>query len=147
MVRPSQVCYGHGRVVLIYGSLMQMNVINRRECPEFITKDTSIIRELMAPRNSDVQRQSLAEATLLPGAATIAHYHPNTEEIYYILSGVGIMADGKEILPVGPGDAIGILAGQPHQIENQGDTNLVFLCCCVPAYMDSDTIVCEPLIK
>src|SRR5689334_12730877 len=64
------------------GSGWRMDVVNRDEVPAFITKDTSTIRELLAPRNSRIVRQSLAEATLPPGASTDAHYHPNTEEIY-----------------------------------------------------------------
>jgi mannose-6-phosphate isomerase-like protein (cupin superfamily) len=118
----------------------------RDQCPEFTTKDSSLIRELMAPRNSAIERQSLAEATLHPDASTIAHYHPLTEEIYYILSGEGMMAIEHENQPIGPGHAIGILAGKRHQIRNTGAVDLVFLCCCVPAYTDTDTIECDPLL-
>ena len=57
-----------------------MDVIQRDAVSAFTTKDTSTIRELLAPRNSGIERQSLAEATLPPGAATEAHFHPNTEE-------------------------------------------------------------------
>ena len=123
-----------------------MNVNNRNASPSFVTKDTSIIREIMAPQNSAIRRQSLAEATIAVGASTQAHYHPNTEEIYYILEGKGILAVEDERRRVTPGDAIGILAGERHQISNAGDTQLVFLCCCVPGYTDADTILCEALL-
>jgi mannose-6-phosphate isomerase-like protein (cupin superfamily) len=122
-----------------------LDIVQRDSVPAFVTKDTSIIREIMAPRNASVQRQSLAEATLAPGAATEAHFHPITEEVYYILRGEGIMAVEGEQRRVGPGDAIGILPGQRHQIRNNTTEELVFLCCCVPAYEDADTIMCEPL--
>jgi len=124
-----------------------MNVTNRDAAAPFVTKDTSIIREIMAPQNSDVVRQSLAEATLKAGASTQAHFHPGTEEIYYILTGEGMMAVEGEKRVVRPGDAIGILAGQHHQIRNTGEIDLVFLCCCVPAYTDADTQMCEPLLE
>ena len=124
-----------------------MNLTQRDSCPEFITKDTSIIREIMAPANSNVVRQSLAEATVMPQKSTVAHSHPNTEEIYYILSGRGIMAIEDEQFRVVPGDAVGICAGRRHQIYNHGEQPLVFLCCCVPAYSDEDTEACEPLIS
>jgi mannose-6-phosphate isomerase-like protein (cupin superfamily) len=101
----------------------------------------------MAPRNSNVERQSLAEATILPGAQTMAHSHPGTEEIYYILSGEGMMAIEQNSMKVAAGDAIGILAGERHQIRNVGYTDLVFLCCCVPAYSDADTVFCESLLE
>jgi mannose-6-phosphate isomerase-like protein (cupin superfamily) len=110
-----------------------MDVINRNDVTAFITKDTSTIREILAPRNSGVLRQSLAEAMLSPGAATQAHLHPDTEELYYILRGEAIMAVAGEQRRAATGDAIAILPGQRHQIRNIGTEDLVFLCCCVPA--------------
>jgi mannose-6-phosphate isomerase-like protein (cupin superfamily) len=124
-----------------------MDVINRDQADAFTTKDSSTIREILAPRNSSILRQSLAEATIGPGASTQAHYHPGTEEIYYILQGSAIMAIGEEKRVVGVGDAISIPPGDRHQILNTGSGDLVFLCCCVPAYSDSDTIMCDPLLS
>ncbi len=123
-----------------------MDVVNRNEVHAFTTKDTSIIREILAPRNSETQRQSLAEATIEAGATTQAHSHPNTEELYYILHGSGVMAIEAEQRSVTVGDGICIPAGKRHQIRNTGQEPLVFLCCCVPAYTDEDTILCESLL-
>ena len=39
-----------------------MDVVNRNSVTAFTTKVTSTIREILAPRNSNAQRQSLAEA-------------------------------------------------------------------------------------
>lgn len=47
---------------------------------------------------------------------------------------------------VGPGDAIGIVAGAKHQIKNTGHEDLVFLCMCVPPYSDNDTVMCSSLL-
>ena len=123
-----------------------MVIRHRDNVAAFTTKDGSTIRELLAPRQATAARQSLAEAHLAVGAATQAHSHPNTEEIYYILSGQGRMAVENEQREVGAGDAICILAGQRHQIQNAGKCPLIFLCCCVPAYTDADTVMCEPML-
>ena len=123
-----------------------MDVVNRNSAAAFVTKDSSTIRELMAPRNSEIERQSLAEAQIDVGGETQAHYHPNTEEIYYIIAGQGLMALEGEIREVGVGDSIAIVAGKKHQIRNTGTETLTLLCCCVPAYQDLDTIMCEPLL-
>jgi mannose-6-phosphate isomerase-like protein (cupin superfamily) len=123
-----------------------MDVINRDSVAAFTTKDTSTIREILAPRNSSIVQQSLAEALLGPGAKTQAHRHPKTEEIYYILRGAGLMAIESERREVVTGDGVAIPAGKRHQILNIGDEDLVFLCCCVPAYTDADTEFCDALI-
>ncbi len=111
----------------------------------FITMDGSEIREILAHRNSCVRNQSLAEARIKPGKATTRHYHKKTEEIYYITEGKGFMdLDGK-CFTVKPGDAIAILPGTAHQIKNTGKRDLVILCCCAPAYEDSDTVLLEKI--
>jgi mannose-6-phosphate isomerase-like protein (cupin superfamily) len=123
-----------------------MVVTQRNSVPVFVTKDASLIRELMAPRCAPgtIVAQSLAEATLPPGAATQPHYHPYTEEIYYLLTGSGLMRFPDSERPVGPGDAIAIPPGTPHQLVNQGAEELILLCCCAPAYSDDDTVMVEP---
>lgn len=120
-----------------------MDVINIEQVEAFITKDGSEIRELLAYRNSNIRKQSLAEARLKPGARTAPHYHPKTEEIYYILRGSGEMTIGQQSRSVGPGDAIAIPPGEVHTILNTGAEPLVFLCCCAPAYENDDTVMVE----
>jgi mannose-6-phosphate isomerase-like protein (cupin superfamily) len=120
-----------------------MDIQNRDRAESFTTKDGSEIRELLAHRNSCIRNQSLAEARLPSGASTTRHYHPRAEEIYYILQGSGQMQLGAETREVGPGDAIAIPPGQPHQITNSGSAVLVFLCCCAPGYEHADTVLIE----
>lgn len=123
-----------------------MDVVNRDSVTAFVTKDTSTIREILAPRNSSALRQSLAEAIVDVGRETQAHSHPHTEEFYYILRGAGLMAIEAELSTVEAGDAVCIPAGQRHQIRSTGQEPLVFLCCCVPAYTDEDTALCDSLL-
>jgi mannose-6-phosphate isomerase-like protein (cupin superfamily) len=118
-----------------------MDVINLQQTEPFTTKDGSEIRELLAHRNSCIRLQSLAEARLPPGASTAPHYHRKTEEIYYILTGGGRMTIGDDVRQVGPGDAIAIPPGEMHQIVNNGNQPLVFLCCCAPPYEHEDTVL------
>lgn len=120
-----------------------MDIHNIDRVPAFATKDGSEIRELLAHRNSCIQKQSLAEARLPPGAATAPHYHPATEEIYYILEGTGQMTIAGQLCAVGPGDAIAIPPGAVHTITATGSVTLKFLCCCAPAYENSDTVLLE----
>ena len=121
-----------------------MDVKNLADCPPFTTKDGSEIRELLAYRNSgQIKNQSLAEARLPSGASTAPHYHPRTEEIYYILEGAGRMTIGDDSRDVGPGDAIAIPPGAVHTITCTSPTPLKFLCCCAPGYEHADTVLVE----
>ena len=120
-----------------------MDIRNIDRVTAFATKDGSEIRELLAHRNSSIRNQSLAEARVAPGQTTAPHYHPRTEEIYYILSGEGQMRIGDEVRRVGPGDAIAIPPGETHQITNTGSETLRFLCCCAPGYEHEDTVLVE----
>jgi len=120
-----------------------VEIVNRSQGAPFITKDGSEIRSILDRTNSSAAHQSLAEATLPPGARTELHLHPRTEEIYYILRGTGRMAVGTEERQVGPGDGILIPPGMPHTIRNVGDEPLVFLCCCAPPYSDEDTALSD----
>jgi mannose-6-phosphate isomerase-like protein (cupin superfamily) len=124
-----------------------MDIKNRNQVPSFITKDGSTIREILSPSNSCTRCQSLAEAILHAGAETEAHYHPQTEEIYYILSGRGMMRIREDVREVVPGDGIIIPPGSAHQIRNIGEEDLVFLCCCVPAYSHDDTVMVPTLFS
>jgi mannose-6-phosphate isomerase-like protein (cupin superfamily) len=118
-----------------------MHIHNIFRVTAFTTRDGSEIRELLAHRNSCIQKQSLAEARLPPGASTTPHYHPLTEEIYYILEGTGRMTIGEETRDVGPGDAIAIPPGAVHTITATSSVPLKFLCCCAPGYEHSDTVL------
>ena len=120
-----------------------MEIINLDQAEPLLTKDGSEIRELLAHRNSSIRNQSLAEARIPIGGATMEHYHPKAEEIYYITHGVGRMKIGQAERDVHPGDAIAIPPGQVHKLWNTGEVPLRLLCCCAPAYKHEDTIITE----
>lgn len=109
----------------------------------FTTKDGSIIRELMHPRVHDARHQSLAEATVPPGASTGLHFHPRSEEIYHVLSGEGEMVLGDGTFRIRSGDTVCIAPGTPHRAHNYGTAPLVILCSCSPAYSDEDTVLLD----
>ncbi len=120
-----------------------MEIQNLNKVPAFITKDGSEIRELLAHRNSSIRNQTLAEARLPVGCSTQEHYHPRTEEIYYITHGTGRMRIEDEEREVLVGDAIAILPGKRHKLWNTGHEPLRLLCCCAPGYEHEDTILTE----
>ena len=117
----------------------------RGEVLPYVTKDSSEIRELLHPSQHAVRNQSLAEALVPAGGKTILHVHQRTKEIYHVTQGTGAMTLGEEKFPIAPGDSILISPGTPHCVENTGETALIILCCCAPAYSHDDTILLEEL--
>ena len=105
----------------------------------YITKDGSLIRELMHPLRNGNRLQSLAEATVLPGSETLLHRHRSSEELYHVSRGTGLMTLGAERFEVRAGDTVCIAPGAPHRIRSIGPEPLVILCACCPAYSDDDT--------
>ena len=109
------------------------------EVSPYITRDVSEIRELLHPGQHGVRNQSLAEAVIPPGAATLLHRHRTSEEIYHVTRGSGSMTLGRETFAIAVGDSIAIAPGTPHRVENTGAGALHILCCCAPAYAHDDT--------
>ena len=105
----------------------------------YVTKDGSIIRELMHPDVHGNVKQSLAEATIPVGGETVLHRHVKSEEIYHIIRGQGSMFLGDKKCEVRAGDTIYIPSGTVHRIKNTGKTPLKILCCSSPSYYHADT--------
>lgn len=109
----------------------------------FVTADGSTIREVAGVPSGNAVNQSLAEATVPPGAETIAHHHVRSEEIYLFTAGAGTMRLGDEETAVRAGDTVVIPPGTAHKLRNPGPEPLVLLCCCAPAYAHEDTVLLE----
>lgn len=109
----------------------------------FITADGSTIQEWAGPGYSPARNQSLAEATLPPGTATVAHYHPRAEELYLFTAGRGRLRVGDDERAVQPGDCVVIPPGTVHKLWNETDEELVLVCACSPAYSHEDTVLVE----
>lgn len=78
---------------------------------------------------------SLARARVEPGISTALHALEATDEVYYILEGIGSMETGD--LPpreVRKGDAVFIPEGTAQRITNIGQDQLLILCICRPRF-------------
>jgi quercetin dioxygenase-like cupin family protein len=65
---------------------------------------------------------------LLPAGASIGrHGHAGVEEIYYVMEGEGVVRVNDESAPIRKGDAVPVLTGNVHSIENTsgGDLELM----------------------
>ena len=111
------------------------------ELDTYTTKDNSLICELMHPTQHGNAKQSLAQATVPCNTETQLHYHAETEELYHITQGSGLMTIDTKQFSVTVGDTICIPPNSHHKIKNTSSDALVFLCCCSPAYSHNDTFI------
>ena len=111
-----------------------MLVVKRQHATVIHTPHGSEIRPLIDRTTSEIELCSLAEEVLPPGAAVARHHHLQTEEVYYILSGHGVMTVGTAERTVTTGDAIFIPRATAHTLANIGAEPLVLLLICGPAY-------------
>jgi mannose-6-phosphate isomerase-like protein (cupin superfamily) len=114
-----------------------------KDCEEVIAGDDSILRELLHPEKAELQiRYSLAHAKLPPGRTTKPH-RLKTSEVYYIITGNGLMYIDKESFKVGPDCTVYIPPNATQYIENTSDVDLIFLCIVDPAWRKEDEDVFE----
>lgn len=100
----------------------------------FVAHDGCTIAEVIHPANDGTDPQvSLARAVLSPKQATNPHILDFTE-IYYIISGTGLIHLNGRSSRLGPEDCVYIPAATEQWVENTGEADLVFLCVCSPAY-------------
>jgi mannose-6-phosphate isomerase-like protein (cupin superfamily) len=112
-------------------------------CPEFLAGDHTRLREMLHPdRDLVALRYSLAQAELEVGQWSRLH-RLATSEVYYILSGQGIMEIDGERRATGPGDTIYIPPQTAQRIYCPGPNPLRFLCIVDPAWRQEDEDVLE----
>ncbi len=116
-----------------------MRIRKLSECVPFVAGDGTHLRELLHPdRDYDFDgRYSLAYATVNKGEKSQPHIL-RSNEVYYILSGTGVMYINDEQSSVCEGTVIEIPAGSRQSIENSGDSDLSFLCIVDPAWRVED---------
>jgi mannose-6-phosphate isomerase-like protein (cupin superfamily) len=125
-----------------------MHLSKLEDLEPFTTLDGSTIREIAGPAWTPARNQSLAEATVPVGGRTVAHYHRDTEELYFFTAGRGRMRLGDDEFDVAAGDCVVIPPGTEHALVNAADEPLVLLCCCAPAYAHEDTVITgSPALK
>lgn len=85
------------------------------------------LRWLCSQALSPGAEQTLGTCEIRPGARNPVHYHPNCEELLYMLSGTGRHSfDGEEI-ELRAGSLIRIPAGVRHNLVNTGNEPITCL--------------------
>jgi len=89
-----------------------------------ITKmdDRYIVRD-----NNTLKNLVLSSTQLRPNKSTTGHNHKGQEEVYFFVSGSGIMELDDDKIEVGPGDVVLIEDGVFHRVH-AGNNGCYFVC-------------------
>jgi len=89
-----------------------------------ITKmdDRYIVRD-----NNTLKNLVLSSTQLRPNKSTTGHNHKGQEEVYFFVSGSGIMELDDDRIEVGPGDVVLIEDGVFHRVH-AGNNGCYFVC-------------------
>jgi len=85
------------------------------------------ITHVLKNENLGKNARLYAEIIIKPGDSIGNHQHIDEKEIFYFLSGNGIVADNEEQIEVGPGDVMVTPDKSFHSVINNGTENLVFM--------------------
>ncbi len=101
---------------------------------EFPIRERCSVVELLGSK--DVPDMSIARCRVEPGVQTELHSLENIREVYVVLSGSGIMDDGRGAGRwIGPLDCVHIPAGHPQRVHNDGTEDLVFIAICTDRFV------------
>ena len=93
-----------------------------------IVKDNEVY---LLKDNKHLNNLVLSSTKLYRGQSTRGHRHPGQEEVYFFVQGYGEMIVGNEddaTFQVKPGDVVLIPDGAFHQVINNSDEELYFVC-------------------
>jgi len=100
----------------------------------YVAPDKAEAREYMSPRNSRAQQMSIADIKIPPRGNVTRHRHI-MEEVYYVVSGEGIMEINGVEQRLRKGDAVCILPNERHSIRNPAKkTTLRLTVTCTPPW-------------
>lgn len=85
------------------------------------------LEHIYSPEEFKGKCRIFSKITLEPGCSIGRHEHDQEEEIYYILSGRGLVDDNGQMREIGPGEALKTGGGEFHSIINNGNEPLVFI--------------------
>lgn len=99
-----------------------MGIINRDNAEHYTWGSNCDAWHLLQTR-----RLSVIEERVPPGGVETPHYHRYATQLFYLLAGQVRFKHATDTLNLKPGDAVHVLPGVVHSLENTGDGDAVLL--------------------
>lgn len=93
-------------------------------------RDKAVLRDtyyLIDPKDSPSQRLTMGCTTIYPTGTTTGHAHDDMEEVYFVVSGEGVMVVGNDEYPIKMGDALYVPPGEFHTTYQRGNLPLTVI--------------------
>lgn len=103
------------------------NIVRRVSETDAVTLSWGRLVWLIGEKETPGAEQTLGVVTIEPGKRNPLHFHPNCEELLYVMEGEADHKLGDEMLHISAGDVIRIPQGVPHWAQATGETPLVAL--------------------
>ncbi len=118
-----------------------MRVINKDNCNIIKDEDRELIEVC---GNNDKANCSVALVTMEANKEDLTHYHDNITEVYYFVSGKGIIVINGNYHDVQAGDCYIIKPNSVHYIKSY--TKMEFVCICTPGWTVEHEFVPESVV-
>lgn len=84
--------------------------------------------QLLSPHNSNSDNVTITRVTVSPGSQQARHAHPESEQIWVVLSGEGaLLLDHGESRLVRSGEVVRFEKGEVHGVDVAGPGDFVYL--------------------
>lgn len=93
-------------------------------------REKAILRDtyfLVSPGQSPSQRLTMGCTTIYPTGTTTGHSHDDMEEVYFVVSGEGVMVVGEDTFDIRAGDGLYVPPGVFHTTFQRGNLPLTVL--------------------
>jgi quercetin dioxygenase-like cupin family protein len=96
------------------------------QVPEEPVSHNPAIQKRVLLRSPDLPPlTNFAQARFAPGQVAPGHSHSDMAEVFFVVTGQGIITVNGQPYPLTPGTCIAIKPGEQHEVANTGSTDLV----------------------
>lgn len=82
---------------------------------------------MVSGKRGNSTTMTVGRCHIRPGQSNPRHYHPNCDEVLYVVRGTIEHSVGDEVTRMGPGDVVSIPTGTMHNARNVGDQETEFV--------------------
>ncbi|GAB4340748.1 MAG: hypothetical protein OHK0047_32140 [Leptolyngbyaceae cyanobacterium] len=92
---------------------------------EFVSHNPEIQKKVMLRPGDLPHLTNFSQARLAPGQIASAHQHIDMYEVFFVMSGVGVITLDRTPYALTPGVCVAVEPGETHEVKNTGDEELV----------------------